>query len=199
MDGPDVDARTAFECGHALACDTPIIGVRTECRPGSEYPTRGVGSMLADACEAHVHLTREEGQDEPSTANRIAWAIAGLDRSDSGGSGARVSKIRPRADEVPQQSPSREDRVSAILQEAERRPVAEVARHHGISEQTLYAWRRRSGRDSSSDGRPQPPHGGELERENESLKKLVAERDLELDALKQLWRKNEISRLRSGH
>ena len=32
-----------------------------------------------------------------------------------------------------------------ILREADRRPVAEVAKKHAVSEQTVYAWRKRFG------------------------------------------------------
>ncbi len=33
-----------------------------------------------------------------------------------------------------------------ILREADKTPVAEVAKEHGLSEQTIYVWRRRFGR-----------------------------------------------------
>lgn len=36
-----------------------------------------------------------------------------------------------------------EEQMVAILREADRIPVAEVARKHKISEQTLYGWRKR--------------------------------------------------------
>jgi len=32
-----------------------------------------------------------------------------------------------------------------VLREADQRPVPEVAKKHGISEQTVYAWRKRFG------------------------------------------------------
>jgi putative transposase len=32
-----------------------------------------------------------------------------------------------------------------ILREADRSPVPEVAKRHGISDQTIYAWRKRFG------------------------------------------------------
>src|SRR5690606_18204446 len=38
-----------------------------------------------------------------------------------------------------------EEQMVAILREADRAPVAEVARKHKISEQTLYGWRKRFG------------------------------------------------------
>ena len=36
-----------------------------------------------------------------------------------------------------------EDQMVRILREADTRPVAEVAKQHGVSEQTIYTWRKR--------------------------------------------------------
>jgi putative transposase len=71
-----------------------------------------------------------------------------------------------------------------ILREAEasEQPLADFCRKHGISEETFYRWRRRfSGMELSE---VQQWHG--LAAENARLKKLLAERDLEVDALRQL-------------
>jgi putative transposase len=38
-----------------------------------------------------------------------------------------------------------EEQMVAIIREADRDPVAAVAKRHGISEQTIYTWRKRSG------------------------------------------------------
>ena len=38
-----------------------------------------------------------------------------------------------------------EEQMVAILREADRNPVADVARKHKVSEQTIYVWRRRFG------------------------------------------------------
>ena len=35
-----------------------------------------------------------------------------------------------------------EDQMVTILREADRRPVPEVAKQHGVSAQTIYSWRR---------------------------------------------------------
>jgi putative transposase len=35
-----------------------------------------------------------------------------------------------------------EEKMVQILQEADRTPIGEVAKQHGISEQTIYNWRR---------------------------------------------------------
>jgi hypothetical protein len=38
-----------------------------------------------------------------------------------------------------------EEQMVAIIREADRDPVSAVAKRHGISEQTIYAWRKRFG------------------------------------------------------
>ena len=69
-----------------------------------------------------------------------------------------------------------------ILREADRTPVAAVAKKHGISEQTIYVWRKRFGKLEAVDVK----RLRQLEQENAKLKKLVAERDLEIDVMKEV-------------
>jgi putative transposase len=38
-----------------------------------------------------------------------------------------------------------EEQMVAIIREADREPVPAVAKQHGISEQTIYTWRKRFG------------------------------------------------------
>ena len=38
-----------------------------------------------------------------------------------------------------------EEQMVKILREADKRPVAQVAKKHAVSEQTIYAWRKRFG------------------------------------------------------
>lgn len=80
-----------------------------------------------------------------------------------------------------------EEQIIGILQEAEKgqKTIAEVCRAAGVSEPTFYVWRRRFGALSV----PEVRRLRELEKENGRLKKLVAERDLEIDALKELVEK----------
>lgn len=78
-----------------------------------------------------------------------------------------------------------EEQMVGILREADRVPVAEVARKHRISEQTIYIWRKRFGVLQPADVKRLRA----LEQENARLKKLVAERDLELEVLKEINRK----------
>ena len=79
-----------------------------------------------------------------------------------------------------------EEQMVAIMREAAREPVAVVAKLHGISEQTIYVWRKRFGGLQSNDVRRLK----QLEAENARLKKLVAERDLEIEVMKEVAAKN---------
>jgi transposase-like protein len=78
-----------------------------------------------------------------------------------------------------------EEQMVKILREADKAPVAEVAKRHGVSDQTIYGWRKRFGALEAVDVK----RLRQLEQENARLKKLVAERDLELDAMRELNRK----------
>ena len=78
-----------------------------------------------------------------------------------------------------------EEQMVAIIREADRDPVAAVARRHGISEQTMYTWKKRFGGFQADDVRRLK----QLEQENARLKKLVAERDLEIEVMKEIQQK----------
>lgn len=60
-----------------------------------------------------------------------------------------------------------------------------MAKKHGVSEATIYAWRKKYGELEVNDVR----HLKQLERENARLKKLLAERDLEIEVMKEANRK----------
>ena len=75
-----------------------------------------------------------------------------------------------------------DEQMVKILREADSAPVADVAKKHGVSEQTIYVWRKRFGTMSAADTKKLKA----LEAENGRLKKLVAERDLELEVLKEI-------------
>ena len=79
-----------------------------------------------------------------------------------------------------------EEQMVAILGEADRDPVSEVARRHGVSEQAIYTCRKRFGGFQASDVR----RLRQLEAENARLKKLIAERDLEIEVMKEVAAKN---------
>ena len=78
-----------------------------------------------------------------------------------------------------------EEQMVKILREADKAPVAEVAKKHGISDQTIYGWRRRYGTLAPADVK----RLRQLEHENVRLKRLVADRDLELDVMREISRK----------
>jgi len=62
-----------------------------------------------------------------------------------------------------------EAQIVTILREADKGPVAEVAKKHGISEQTIYTWRKRYGvMDADEVKRLR-----QMEQENARLKKLL--------------------------
>lgn len=69
-----------------------------------------------------------------------------------------------------------------ILREADASPVAEVAKKHEIGEQMLYSWRKRFGTLPSSEVKRLK----QLEQDNTRLKRLLAERDLKVDVLKEI-------------
>ena len=75
-----------------------------------------------------------------------------------------------------------ETQIVTILREADKGPVGEVAKKHGVSEQSIYTWRKRFGAMDANEVK----RLRELEQENTRLKKLVAERDLELDVMKEI-------------
>ena len=69
-----------------------------------------------------------------------------------------------------------------ILREADEAPVAEVAKKHGVSDVTIYAWRKRFGKLEAVDVK----RLRQIETENARLKKLLAERDLEIEVMKEI-------------
>lgn len=75
-----------------------------------------------------------------------------------------------------------EEQMVKIVREADQSPVADVAKKHGISDQTIYAWRKKFGKLESADVK----RLRQLEQENNRLKKLVAERDLEIEVMKEV-------------
>lgn len=76
-----------------------------------------------------------------------------------------------------------DEQMVQILREADRtNDVSATAKKHGISDQTLYVWRKRFGAMTPDDTRRLRA----LEGENAKLKKLLAERLLEIDVLKEI-------------
>jgi len=82
-----------------------------------------------------------------------------------------------------------EDQIVRILQEAERcgSTVSELCKRHGVSEQSFYRWKKQYGGLDVADVR----RLRELEKENAQLKRLLAERCLEVDALREVLKKKD--------
>ena len=79
------------------------------------------------------------------------------------------------------------EQIIKILEQAEKgeQTVAAICREHGIAETTFYRWRNAYGGMST----PEAQRLKELEKANARLKRLLAERLLELDLLKELLQK----------
>ncbi len=75
-----------------------------------------------------------------------------------------------------------EEQMVRMLREADKTSVTEVAKKHGVSEQTLYTWRKKYGDMDVADAKKLKS----LEAENSKLKKLLAERDLEIEVMKEI-------------
>lgn len=78
-----------------------------------------------------------------------------------------------------------EEQMVQAVRESDVHGIPATAKKWAISEQTLYVWRRKYGGLDTADVRRLRA----LEQENTRLKKLVAERDLELDVMKEINRK----------
>lgn len=78
-----------------------------------------------------------------------------------------------------------EQRMVEILRESEKTFVAAVARKNKVSEQTIYSLRQHSAGLEPSDVKRLKA----LESENAKLKKLLVERDLEIDAMREMVRR----------
>jgi len=75
-----------------------------------------------------------------------------------------------------------EEQMVAVLREADRSSVAEAAKKNRVSEQTIYSWRKHFGELAPVDVKRLRA----LEAENNRLKRLLAERDLDISVLKEI-------------
>ena len=80
-----------------------------------------------------------------------------------------------------------EEQMVAILRDGERgeKTIEQLCRDHGISQPTYYVWKRKYG----AMGEPEIKRLRELEKENARLKRLLAERDLEIDVMREFVEK----------
>lgn len=79
------------------------------------------------------------------------------------------------------------EQIIGVLHEAERgeKTITALCRDHGISEVTFYRWRKQYGGLTVAEAQRLK----ELEKENARLKRLLAERDLAIDALQEFLAK----------
>jgi len=75
-----------------------------------------------------------------------------------------------------------EEQQVAIVRECDRDAPEVVAKRHKISAQTIYIWKKKFGAFDANEVRRLK----QLEIENARLKKIVAERDLEIEVMKEI-------------
>lgn len=75
-----------------------------------------------------------------------------------------------------------EEQMVKILREADKGPVEEVAKRHGVSSQSIYIWRKRFGAMTGDEAKRLRA----LEAENAKLKKMLVDRLLDIEILKDI-------------
>ena len=75
-----------------------------------------------------------------------------------------------------------EEQMVKVLRETDKTPVADVAKKHGVSAETVYQWKRKFGGMDVDDAKRLKS----LETENSKLKKMLADRMLEIEVLKEV-------------
>jgi putative transposase len=75
-----------------------------------------------------------------------------------------------------------DEKIVEILRETDKEPVATVAKRFRVTASAIYAWRKRFGTFQTEDVK----RLRKLEAENTRLKKIVAERDLEIEVMKEI-------------
>ena len=78
-----------------------------------------------------------------------------------------------------------DEQIVPILRDAESTSVSAAARKHGVSEQSIHRWRKKFAGMEVADVRELK----RLQDENARLKKLLAERDLEMEVMKEIQAK----------
>ena len=80
-----------------------------------------------------------------------------------------------------------DEQIVAVLREAERgeKPILDICKKAGVTEQTFYRWRKKFAGNTVNDVRKLK----QLEKDNARLLRLLGQRDVEIDAMKELLAK----------
>jgi putative transposase len=80
-----------------------------------------------------------------------------------------------------------EEQIVGFLREAQTgaKTIEQLSREHGFSPNSFYTWKRKYGAMTE----PDVKRMRELEKENSRLKRLLAERDVEIDVMKEIIEK----------
>jgi len=78
-----------------------------------------------------------------------------------------------------------EEQIVRIVRAAQNTTIDAAARQHGVSEQSIYRWKRQFGQMEVAD----VCELRQFRQENTRLKKVLAERDLEVEVMKELQAK----------
>ena len=81
-----------------------------------------------------------------------------------------------------------DEQIVTILREVDTqgKSIEDTCKRHKVLVQTLYLWRKRFGSLQHNEGK----RLREMEKENAGLKRLLAERDLELDVVREFLKKS---------
>jgi len=86
----------------------------------------------------------------------------------------------------------KDEQVVKILRAAEESGnIRETCRKHGVTEQTFYRWRKKFSGMEVSDVK----NLKKLESENARLKRLLAEREMEIDIINEVFKKNGLPQI----
>lgn len=75
-----------------------------------------------------------------------------------------------------------DEQIVRILRETDQDSVAEVAKRHGVSQPTIYAWRKKLGQLDADEVKRLKG----LEQENARLRKLLVDRYLEIEVMREI-------------
>lgn len=75
-----------------------------------------------------------------------------------------------------------DEQIVRILRETDQDTIANVAKRHGVSEASIYVWQKKFNGMCVDDVKRLKS----LETENSRLKKILAERDLEIEVMKEI-------------